>query len=421
MSLTFLFSLLGGLLVLAFLANRFFGLTRVPDVIVLMATGVLLGPVLGLLRGAEFEPITSFFGTLALILILFEGGLDLELRTTIRHFPGGVLLAFLAYAFSLAMVALVMHWSMGLPLAASITVAAVLACTSSSVTLPVLQQIEASLAARVTMFVDASMSDCFAVLTVGILLDVGAHPGPIAERFAGKLALLVLISLLMAASAAILWSYLLPMISDRQFWNALTLSAVLLLYAGAEKAGASGLIAVFGFGIILANIQRIDPEFLGESLGIKPVGEARNTQMRTFYAELAFLVRTFFFVLLGLIIELKDLVKFLPQVLGVLGALFLARALAVLVSRRFWTGFTAKEHELPLWIMPRGLITVVLALEVVHARGRYFEFLPAIAFAIILATNVMLVVGSIQASRLPAAQSEPKAADGEKPTQATVT
>jgi cell volume regulation protein A len=45
MSLTLFFGLLGGLLVLAFVANRLVRRTGVPDVLVLMATGVALGPV----------------------------------------------------------------------------------------------------------------------------------------------------------------------------------------------------------------------------------------------------------------------------------------------------------------------------------------------------------------------------------------
>ena len=44
MDLTLFFALLGGLLVLAFVANRLVRFTRVPDVIILMATGVLIGP-----------------------------------------------------------------------------------------------------------------------------------------------------------------------------------------------------------------------------------------------------------------------------------------------------------------------------------------------------------------------------------------
>ena len=46
LTLTNLFGLLGGLLVLAYVANRFSRRTRVPDVIVLLGSGIVLGPVL---------------------------------------------------------------------------------------------------------------------------------------------------------------------------------------------------------------------------------------------------------------------------------------------------------------------------------------------------------------------------------------
>ena len=69
MSLTSFFGLLGGLLVLAFVANRLAKRTRVPDAVVLILTGVLVGPVLGLVRADQFENVTRGFGTLALILI----------------------------------------------------------------------------------------------------------------------------------------------------------------------------------------------------------------------------------------------------------------------------------------------------------------------------------------------------------------
>ncbi|MGH9356232.1 MAG: cation:proton antiporter, partial [Terriglobia bacterium] len=92
MNSTVFFAFLGGLLALAFVTNRLYRLTRVPDVIALMIVGVVLGPVLGWVQAGQFQYITHILGTLALILILFEGGLELSLRDTLRHFPGGVLL-----------------------------------------------------------------------------------------------------------------------------------------------------------------------------------------------------------------------------------------------------------------------------------------------------------------------------------------
>jgi len=410
MTITLMFALLGGLIALAFVANQLFRRTRIPDVIVLMVTGLVLGPLLGLVSGSQFQPVTHAFGTLAVILILFEGGLGLELRAMLRHFSGSLLLSFLAYVFSLVVIALVMRWSMNMPMTPALIVGAVLGCTSSSITLPVLQQIEASTPARVTMILDASLSDTFAILTVGILLDLGHSGTTLAARFVGQLLFVPFISLLLAVLVAILWSYLLPKISDHRFWNPLTLAVVFLLYAAAERIGVSGLITVFFFGISLANLRRAELDVVKDTLGLELAGEEHHTQVLTFHAELAFLVRTFFFVLLGAVVEFSELIHYLPQVMGVLGAVILARAMAVRASSWSWKGLHASERELILWIMPRGLITVVLALQVVQARGDTLAFLPAVAFATILGTNLMVVIGSIRASRIlkPAGPMAPK-------------
>ena len=77
------------LLVLAFVANRLSKWTRVPDVIVLLITGIALGPVLHSVNGSKFSEVTRGFGTLALILILFAAGLELDLRSALKQFGVG--------------------------------------------------------------------------------------------------------------------------------------------------------------------------------------------------------------------------------------------------------------------------------------------------------------------------------------------
>src|SRR5579863_56462 len=116
MNLTSMFGLLGGLLVLAFGANRLFRWTRIPDVVVLMATGVVIGPVLGWAHPEQFKEVTHAFGTLALILILFEGGLDLNIRETISHVPGGLLFGVLVYGLTTFSAGLITSASLGINL-----------------------------------------------------------------------------------------------------------------------------------------------------------------------------------------------------------------------------------------------------------------------------------------------------------------
>src|ERR1700691_4653815 len=136
MNLTTLFGLLGGLLVLAFCANRLFRWTRIPDVVVLMATGVLIGPILNWARPDQFKDVTHAFGTLALILILFEGGLDLKIRETIVHFPGGLVFGVLAYALTTFSARLMVSSILGINRQDGLLAGAVIGCTSSTIVLP---------------------------------------------------------------------------------------------------------------------------------------------------------------------------------------------------------------------------------------------------------------------------------------------
>jgi cell volume regulation protein A len=397
MTTALILGLVGGLLMLAFLANRVFRVTRVPDVLVLMALGLVVGPVLGLVNPSHLSSTTNVLGTLAIILVLFEGGLEMDLRRTLRHFAGSLVLSVLAYGFSIALVGLIVHKGLGMSLTTSLAVGAVLGCTSSTVVLPVLQQLGAREPVRVTLMLEASWGDVLAVLTVGLLLGVGSSQGgAVARHLLQAVLTQVGVAVVFTTATGVLWSRLLPVLSDARFWQVMTFSIVLVLYAGTEALGASGLIAVLAFGLTLANFPGIDPRLrLAEE---ETVSLQSQESLLSFHSELAFLVRSFFFVLIGAIADLGSFRGHTTLIAGVLGGLFVARLLALQVSRRAFKDVSSKERELMLWIMPRGLITVVLALQVAASRSEV-NFLSALAFAVILVTNVMVVIGSLRASR----------------------
>jgi potassium/hydrogen antiporter len=397
MSSALVLGLVGGLLVVAFLANRVFGLTRIPDVLVLMMLGVLLGPVLRLVQAGTLAKTTNLLGTLAIILVLFEGGLELNLRDTLKHFPGSFLLATLAYVFSTVLVAVIVTKGLGLSWIDGLLVGAVLGCTSSTVVLPVLQQLQAEEPVRVTLMLEASWGDVLAVLTVGLLLGMRTQGGAVAQGLVHGLLNQVGIALLFTIPAGILWSRLLHVLSEQRFWQVLTFSIVLVLYAGMEALGANGLIAVLGFGLTLSNFPGVDPG-LGLSLPVTQMAESQQALL-TFHSELAFLVRTFFFVMIGAVAQLGIFREHPLLMAGTLGSLFLARWLAIHSSRWAWRGIAAHNRELIFWVLPRGLITVVLAIEVAEQRGIGLAFVPGLAFAVILITNALLVLASFRARR----------------------
>jgi len=318
-----------------------------------------------------------------LILILFEGGLELRLKDTIRHFPGGVLLAFLGYGLSFGLVAAAVHWGMKISWHSSFLLGAVFGCTSSTVIMPVLQQMRVREPVKLTLLLESAIGDIIGVLTVSSLIDITPDQ-PVAKLFLSGLAIRVVIAVLLAVLAAIVWSRLWPHVASQRFSNALSFGVVLGIYAATQAAGGSGLLAVLAFGLTLGNVP----------------GQPMESEPGTleFHSELSFLVRSFFFVLLGAEVEFVGL-RYIWPMLGIIGALLVSRSIAIWISRIALHGITAEEREIIFFMLPRGLITAVLAVEVTNARGEEFAFLPAMALTVMVVTNLMLVVGSVRASR----------------------
>jgi cell volume regulation protein A len=161
---------------------------------------------------------------------------------------------------------------------------------------------------------------------------------------------------------------------------------VLGIYSATHAIGGTGLLAVLAFGLVLGNLPgRVE---------IK----REEVQFLAFHSELSFLVRSFFFVLLGVVVEFVGRQYVLP-ILAMVAALLLSRFLAVQISRVALSELSRSERELVFLMMPRGLITAVLAVQVVQTSEAEFIYLPAMAFTAILATNVLLIIGSVRAAR----------------------
>ncbi|HKS75073.1 MAG TPA: cation:proton antiporter [Terriglobales bacterium] len=397
-----IFGLIGGLLLLAFAANRLFRITRIPDLVVLLAAGLILGPLLKWVNPDHFRTFTQILGSLALILILFEGGLELNLREGLRHFPGGVLLAFLGYGLAFGAVAATAHWSLLLPWRSSLLLGAVFGCTSSTVVMPVLQQLKTREAVRVTLLLESALGDVIGVLAVTTLLSTGDTVK--LSGFMSGFARGAGVALAVGAATGALWWYLWPKIATQKFSNTVAFGVVLSIYVATYLLGGSGLLAVLAFGLVLSNLPA------------RGQMAREQSEFLSFHSELSFLVRSFFFVLLGVIVEFTGRRYILP-ILAILGAMLISRFLAVQLSRVALRGISRDERELVFLMMPRGLITAVLAVQVVESQGNQFAFLPAMAFCAVLATNLLLIVGSVRATQAAATGELGEKKIGEQPQE----
>ncbi len=388
-----IFGLPAALLVMAVAANRLSRWTRVPDIIVLLLIGVGLGPLLHWVNPGNFTAMIRILGMLALILILFEGGLELRLKETIRYSPGGTLLALVSCGCTVGLIACVARALLHLTWMDCSLLAAVLGSTSAAVVLPAIQQIEAPEAVKITLTLEASLGEIIAVLTVGTLIGVDGSE-PIFQGLVTGFGRHVLIDVVLGVAAGLGWSRVWPLFSTQQFGNALNLGMVLGVFAFGRYAGGSGLLAELVFGLTLANLPRT------------PHTTRQGLRMIAFHSELTFLVRSFFFVLLGIMAQFVSRAYVVP-ILGILVALVLARYVAVRATWWSIRDITRADTELLFLMMPRGLITAVLALQVLADRGQVFSFLPSMAFTVVLFSNIFVVVAAVTAKQTEAAAESP--------------
>ena len=386
MEMARIFGLPAALLIVAVVAKRLAELTRIPDLIVLLVIGVSVGPVLHWVNPDNFKGAIGILGTLALILILFEGGLELRLQQALRYFPAGLLLTILSFGLTLGLVTLMGKALLHLQWLDCLLLGAALGCTSGAVVIPALQQIPTPEPIKVTLTIEASLGEIIAVLMVGSLLTVGQDQSIVAGM-ALDFSQHIGVALLLGVSVGALWWRLWPLLAGTPYSNFLNLGVVLGIYAVGRYFNGSGLLAVLIFGITLANLPRT------------PHMTRQGARMLAFHSELGFMVRSFFFVVLGVVAEVVSRDRVVP-ILGILAALLLARFLAVQVSCYAVRDVARTDTELLFWMMPRGLVTAVLALEIVAVRGAVFSFLPAMAFTVVLITNLFIIWGSVRASKV---------------------
>ncbi|HUK56574.1 MAG TPA: cation:proton antiporter [Nitrospiria bacterium] len=387
MTVNLAFALIGIIIFIGFFGSVVFQRTRIPDLPVLLFIGILLGPFLHLLDPAQLANFTPYFATFAMIMILFDGGMALDLRSILRQFTGAVLLAVLGFLATAALTAFI-AWLFGYPLPLGLLLGAIVGGTSGAIVMPLVAQMRISEEAKTILSLESSLTDILCVV-IGLSL-VHLIPTGRAEWIAPIQDLLgrFIIGILLGAACGIGWSKFLERLKRPQFSYMLTLAILFLLFSLAEFIRGNGAMAALVFGLILGNYKRF-PSLFGTALA----SNSSEATIRGFHGELAFFIRTFFFVYIGLIFTMDHLGPLnLLLCLLIFGAIVLSRYLAAQLL--VWVYRDRKPEKMVLWLMTaRGLAAAVLAPLPVAAGIPGTEAFVDIVLLIILLTNLLTAIG----------------------------
>ena len=93
------------IIILGFLGEEFFKRTSIPDPLLLLLLGVLMGPIFQFFAQDELLAITPYFSALALIIILFDGGLNMKISEAVKNSPRALIMALMGWTLNVLITA----------------------------------------------------------------------------------------------------------------------------------------------------------------------------------------------------------------------------------------------------------------------------------------------------------------------------
>ena len=364
------------------LAQWFSWWVKLPAILFLLLIGILVGPVLGVFNpdavlGELLFPVVS----LSVAVILFEGGLTLNLKE-VRGIETVVLnLVSFGLLATWIIIAVATHWLMGFDWSLSALFGALVVVTGPTVIVPMLRAVRptehiANILRWEGIVIDP-IGALMAVLVFDFILSTRqGHEGlgtillEFGETIAAGLALGALFGYL---TGLILRRHWLP----EYLHNVVTLTLVFTLFAGSNAIREeSGLLAVTVMGLWLANMKNV------------PIRE-----ILSFKESLSILLISGLFIILA---ARLDQAQFLGMGWGAVGVFlviqFIARPVKVLLST-LGSSLNWRERALLGWIAPRGIVAAaVSALFSIKLEAAGFEQAPlmvSLTFMVIIGTVVL--------------------------------
>ncbi len=394
---------LAGLFVFAYLLEVVSRRTKVPGVVLLIATGMIAREVLDR-SGLELrfvEALLPVVGTIGLILIVLEGSLDLELRreraALIARSSGAALAGFLV---TLAVFAWLFGRLLGYDWSTAVLAAMPFAVISSAVAIP--SAVGLPDKAREFVVYESSLSDIIGVLVFYAWLSSGGSM----DRFLASLLGGGALSLLAAIVTALGIFFLINRIEGHIRFVPI-LAGLLLLYAVGKMLHLSPLILILVCGLLLNNPRLLEWNAWLKSMH-RPRYDTTLSEFKGLVAELTFAVKSVFFIMLGYWTDVREMADWrVWAIAAVMVGVIYASRVGILKLLR-----VGNRQQL-VWVAPRGLITVLLFITA-SATGKLVGFPFGAVMVVVLATA--LVTG--QSHRVPGAATPE--ADGTAPAGDTL-
>ncbi len=383
MNIAYIFILAAAVLFLGFFGELIFRKTKIPEAILLILFGIIIGRLANWIDPKNFQSFIIIFTTFALVFIAFEGALHLNMQKLTKEFGRGTLLTFLNLTLSIAVVTIIAKLS-GWSWINSLLLGVVLGSISSEIVIPMIKNLGLRESSALSLTVESAIGDVICVLgalTIIKLIKIGSFSW---ASFLNSFLVYFLLSFITGIVLGIIWIIIVKKFEHISKSYMTTIAFIALIFGAVELIKLDGAIACLSFGLVLGNSKLLFSIIKKENY----VFEVAPNQ-KFFFSQITFFVETFFFVYLGIVMSFASAkIIFIGIIITI--ALFFVRPLAVYIA--FRKDVISKDRALLESIVPRGLSAAVLAQIPLQYGIKGTEDFSAIALIVIFLSIVISTI-----------------------------
>ena len=380
----------GVVIFLGVAGEAFFKKTGIPDVAFLMILGVIIGPVLGIIQAEAVIQVVPYFAALALIIIMFDGGLNLDIKHIVKTAHYSFTLAIIGFILSVIIISLATHYVLEWTWLESILLASIVGGSSSAIVFGLVRNIRISEETKSILSFESAVTDILATIIAFILFEAvlaGHFDLQTLQETIGKA---VVVGLVLGFGVGIPWMYISTKFGNAQHAYMLTLAILFVLFFLANLFGESGALTALVFGLMIGNKKH-----LSKILRFKVPKIERDDPTHN---QLTFLVRSFFFVFVGLMATFGQIEYVIFGVVVTIAVYVGRMGLVKTVLRK---GFSKLDKSVTKSMIPRGLAAAVLATYPITMGLPNAELYPQMIFFIILSSVIITTIGLGKSKKIP--------------------
>ena len=359
-------------------------MSNIPSVLLLILLGIGIRFGLDSLNIKITDYLRYFLvviGIVGLIMIVLEAALELELTREKRGLIArSFFLALISLGACIALITWIFYTYLIDDLFTALLYAVPISVVSSAIVIPSVGNLVKK--SKEFLIYESTFSDILGIMVFFYLLS------SLETGSAKEIILHISINVVITIVVSVVIGYLMVILLEKlksQVKLFLLIAVLVLLYSVGKLLHFSSLIMILVFGIILNNNRLFFAGKLKSLINLEPLKKVQS-DFHILTMESAFFIRTFFFVIFGMTLEIKSLFDAKAAIISlvIVTGIFLIRFITLKI-------FTGKRLLPELFVSPRGLITILLFFSI-PVSYQSSDFNAGILLYIILITNIIMAI-----------------------------